>query len=271
MRCFTGEYAARSLGTRRAVHRRDRPRIRVRWPLALDSDEQVIDQAPPAGAGSPGSYTRRPATTSSTSSTTLCESSTRTVTASGPSSRTASRSDPARSRGDGLDSGVRRLAFGDDCGRGPLVRRLKACQKRLHSLRMLAGDHRQPIRERRRHPRPFIPVTNLLERTFGETRLRTRLSAGSLASVRAQAHLGCAGPCEPWLAQARLHAGGDPAAPGPAPRAVHPHIAEPPPTPSGPPHNMPTWSRARFFPTTRGARPPPWWRLATPLGASSYP
>ena len=32
---------------------------------------------------------------------------------------------------------------------------------------MLAGDHQQPIREHRRHSRPFIPVTNLLERTFG--------------------------------------------------------------------------------------------------------
>ena len=33
----------------------------------------------------------------------------------------------------------------------------------------------QPIRERRRHPPPFIPVTNLIERTFGETRRRTKV------------------------------------------------------------------------------------------------
>ena len=33
----------------------------------------------------------------------------------------------------------------------------------------------QPIRERRRHPPPFIPVTNLIERTFGETRRRVKV------------------------------------------------------------------------------------------------
>jgi transposase-like protein len=35
--------------------------------------------------------------------------------------------------------------------------------------------HRQPIRGRRRHPPPFIPVTNPLERTFGETRRRIKV------------------------------------------------------------------------------------------------
>jgi hypothetical protein len=33
----------------------------------------------------------------------------------------------------------------------------------------------QPIRGRRRHPPPFIPVTNLIERTFGETRRRVKV------------------------------------------------------------------------------------------------
>ena len=36
-----------------------------------------------------------------------------------------------------------------------------------------AGDHQQPIRGRRRHPRPFIPVTNPLERVNREIGRRT--------------------------------------------------------------------------------------------------
>src|SRR4029453_882506 len=37
------------------------------------------------------------------------------------------------------------------------------CPGRSHRTPQLAGDHRQPIRERRRHPPPFIPVTNTIE------------------------------------------------------------------------------------------------------------
>jgi hypothetical protein len=34
------------------------------------------------------------------------------------------------------------------------------CPGRSHRTPQLTGDHQQPIRGRRRHPRPFIPVTN---------------------------------------------------------------------------------------------------------------
>ena len=36
----------------------------------------------------------------------------------------------------------------------------------------------QPIRERRRHPPPFIPVTNPIESTFSPVRARTRVTKG---------------------------------------------------------------------------------------------
>jgi hypothetical protein len=36
----------------------------------------------------------------------------------------------------------------------------------------------QPIRERRRHPPPFIPVTNTIESTFSPVRARTRVTKG---------------------------------------------------------------------------------------------
>jgi hypothetical protein len=36
----------------------------------------------------------------------------------------------------------------------------------------------QPIRERRRHPPPFIPVTNPIESTFATVRLRQRVTKG---------------------------------------------------------------------------------------------
>ena len=49
------------------------------------------------------------------------------------------------------------------------------CPGRSHRTPQLTGDHQQPIHGRRRHPRPFIPVTNLIERTFGETRRRVKV------------------------------------------------------------------------------------------------
>jgi hypothetical protein len=36
----------------------------------------------------------------------------------------------------------------------------------------------QPIRERRRHPPPFIPVTNPIESSFSPVRARTRVTKG---------------------------------------------------------------------------------------------
>jgi hypothetical protein len=36
----------------------------------------------------------------------------------------------------------------------------------------------QPIRERRRHPPPFIPVTNPIESTLSPVRARTRVTKG---------------------------------------------------------------------------------------------
>src|SRR5436190_3933189 len=42
------------------------------------------------------------------------------------------------------------------------------CPGRSHRTPRPTGNHRQPIRGPRRHPRPFIPVTNPLERVNRE-------------------------------------------------------------------------------------------------------
>ncbi|HEY6667487.1 MAG TPA: hypothetical protein VI036_20360, partial [Propionibacteriaceae bacterium] len=52
------------------------------------------------------------------------------------------------------------------------------CPGRSHRTPQLTGDHQQPIRGRRRHPRPFIPVTNPIESTFSPVRARTRITKG---------------------------------------------------------------------------------------------
>ena len=52
------------------------------------------------------------------------------------------------------------------------------CPGRSHRTPQLAGDHQQPIRGRRRHPPPFIPVTNPIESTFSPVRARTRVTKG---------------------------------------------------------------------------------------------
>jgi hypothetical protein len=57
------------------------------------------------------------------------------------------------------------------CSRMPLSRTVAPYSR-------LAGDHRQPIRGRRRHPPPFIPVTNPIESTFSPVRARTRVTKG---------------------------------------------------------------------------------------------
>jgi hypothetical protein len=68
-----------------------------------------------------------------------------------------------RARGPSNDHRPAQPAFAPGC----------PCPGRSHRTPQLAGDHQQPIRGRRRHPPPFIPVTNPLERLNKEIKRRT--------------------------------------------------------------------------------------------------
>jgi hypothetical protein len=70
---------------------------------------------------------------------------------------------PTRARGPSNDQRPAQPAFAPGC----------PCPGRSHRTPRPTGSTDQPIRERRRHPPPFIPVTNPLERVNREIGRRT--------------------------------------------------------------------------------------------------